>query len=253
MATRRIIQSSLQIYQNQRRIIIGLVSILFFSTIFFFILAYTNPDFAFLQTVVFLFLIILVLVLFGLRQRMFTITMYVHYFRMIAEQQPPFSVSILPLNEQFKEVLIKDGYARGVDRPTHQIYFKHYRQLPFVKRTGPTIVWMILANQEDFNPYAEPIERDFEQIKLTLPPNTPVFNEITLVSRRLSTWDSLQREKMDKIVNFSIHNRAMVTIQYGQLPTNQVYALRPQRQYPNKYYYAGMQIMFKLMGAMDVQ
>ena len=254
MATRRRLKpSSLQAYQNQRRFIIGLVSILFVSVVLFFILAYTQTEFDFLQTFVFIFLIIFVFVLFGLRQRMFSINMYFHYFRMIAEQQPPFSVSILPMNQSFIHELTKEGFTRGVDRPSHQIYFKHFRHLPFVKRTGPTMVWVILATHEEFNPYTEAIERDFEQIKLTLPQSTQVVNELTMVMRKLPTWDEKQREQIDRIVNFSLNNRAMVTIQFGQLPINQVYALRPKRQYPNKYYYAAMQIMFKLMGAKDVQ
>ena len=115
------------------------------------------------------------------------------------------------------------------------------------------MVWVILATHEEFNPYTEAIERDFEQIKLTLPQSTQVVNELTMVMRKLPTWDEKQREQIYRIVNFSLNNRAMVTIQFGQLPINQVYALRPKRQYPNKYYYAAMQIMFKLMGAKDVQ
>lgn len=253
MATRRIKKSSLQTYQNQRRFIIGMVIILFVTTIFMFFLAYTQTEFAFLQTIVFIFLIGFVLLLFSLRQRMFSINMYLHYFRMIAEKQPPFSVTTVPLSPTFTEELIKDGFTKGIDRPSHQIFSKYYRHLPFVKRTGPTMVWIILATHEEFNPYSEAIERDFEQIKLSLRQTNQAINELTMVCRKLATWDEHQQEVMDRIVNFSLNNRAMVTIQFGQLPTNKVYALRPKRQFPNKYYYAAMQIMFKLMGAKDVQ
>jgi hypothetical protein len=252
MATRRL-NHSFQKYQNQRRLIIGIVSILFVITLVLFILAYTQDSFQGLQTVVFLFLIGLMLVLFVFRQIMFSINMHYHYFRMIQDDQPPFSVKTQPMSQAFTAKVVSSGFQKGIQRPTHEIYYQIYPRLPYVKRTGTTVVWIIKLVDETMNPYGEDIERDFQQIKLSLPKTTHILNELTLVVKQVDVWNQKERENLDQIVNFSLNNRAMVTIQFGQLPTKKVYALRPKLQYPNKYYYAAMQIMFKLMEASHVQ
>jgi hypothetical protein len=252
MATRRLI-ASFRTYQTQRWLLIGVVSILFILTIILFILAYTQPGFQDLQTIVFLFLIGLMIVLFILRQIMFSINMHYHYFRMIQEEQPPFSVKTLPMTQAFISTLAAKGFQKGIERPTHEIYYQIYAQLPHVKRTGTTVAWIIKLKEPSMNPYGEDLERDFQQIKLSFPKNTNTLNELTIVVKQVEVWNQKEREKLDQIVNFSLNNRAMVTIQFGQLPTKKVYALRPKLQYPNKYYYATMQIMFKLMEAMNVQ
>jgi hypothetical protein len=252
MATRRLV-ASFRKYQNQRRLLIGVVVILFIFTILLFILAYTQSAFQDLQTVVFLLLIGLMIILFVFRQMMFSINMHYHYFRMIQEQQPPFSVKTLPMTQAFISVLVENGFLKGIERPTHDIYYQLYAQLPYVKRTGTTVVWIIKLKEPAMNPYGEDLERDFQQIKLSFPKNTNPLNELTMVVKQVEVWNQEEREKLDQVVNFSLNNRAMVTIQFGQLPTKKVYALRPKLQYPNKYYYATMQIMFKLMEAKQIQ
>ncbi len=252
MATRRL-NPSLKKYQNQRWLLIGLVSILFIITLILFLLAYTQPGFQDLQTLVFLLLIGLMVVFFIFRQIMFSINMHYHYFRMIQEEQPPFSVKTLPMSESFKTTILTHGFQKGIERPTHEIYYQVYAQLPYVKRTGTTVAWIIKLKEPSLNPYGEDLERDFQQIKLSFPKTTHILNELTMVVKTVETWNQKERENLDQIVNFSLNNRAMVTIQFGQLPTKKVYALRPKLQYPNKYYYAAMQIMFKLMEAKNVQ
>jgi hypothetical protein len=252
MATRRL-NPSFRRYQNQRRLLIGIVSILFILTIMLFMLAFTQDGFQGLQTPVFLFLIGLMLVLFVFRQIMFSINMHYHYFRMIQDDQPPFSVKTLPMSQAFTAKVVANGFQKGIQRPTHEIYYQIYPRLPLVKRTGTTVVWMIKLTDKTINPYGEEIERDFQQIKLSLPKTTNILNELTLVVKQVEVWNQKERENLDQVVNFSLNNRAMVTIQFGQLPTKKVYALRPKLQYPNKYYYAAMQIMFKLMEANHVQ
>ena len=123
MATRRLI-ASFRTYQTQRWLLIGVVSILFILTIILFILAYTQPGFQDLQTIVFLFLIGLMIVLFILRQIMFSINMHYHYFRMIQEEQPPFSVKTLPMTQAFISTLAAKGFQKGIERPTHDIYYQ---------------------------------------------------------------------------------------------------------------------------------
>ncbi len=252
MATRRL-NPSFKKYQNQRRLLIGLVSMLFIITVVLLVLAYIQPGFQDLQTLVFLFLIGLMVVLFIFRQLMFAINMHYHYFRMVQEEQPPFPVKILPMTQKFISTLIEHGFKKGIERPTHDIYYQIYAQLPHVKRTGTTVVWILKLKEPTLNPYGESLESDFQQIKLSFPKATNILNELTMVVKHVDTWNQKEREKLDQIVNFSLNNRAMVTIQFGQLPTQKVYALRPKLQYPNKYYYAAMQIMFKLMEANHVQ
>jgi hypothetical protein len=252
MATRRL-NPLFRKYRNQRRLLIVIVSFLFIIVITLFILAYTRPSSQGLQTIVFLLLIGLMLVLFIFRQIMFSLNMHYHYFRMIQEEQPPFSVNIPPMSKAFLSNIITNGFQKGVERPTHDIYYQIYTQLPYVKRTGPTVVWIIILKDSMISPYGEDIERDFQQIKLSFPKNTNILNELTIVAKHIEVWNQQQREKLDQIVNFSLNNRAMITIQFGQLPTKKVYALRPKLQYPNKYYYSTMQIMFKLMEASQVQ
>jgi hypothetical protein len=66
----------------------------------------------------------------------------------------------------------------------------------------------------------------------------------------MESWNQAKKINAQKIVNFYVQNRAMISIPCAVIVAkNQVYALRPRKQFPNKYYYVAIQFLKEITSA----
>jgi hypothetical protein len=202
-----------------------------------------------LQSVVFIFGVIYLIGLLVAKQMMVTISMYTHYYRMIEENMPPFDVGTHPYHASFDKDNVKQQLTLGVDRPLYQIYFRKFTRLPYVKRTGLSMIWLVVTKGE-IDTYDSRIEDDVTFIKSKIPESQKIQNEITLVFYKIESWNHTKKVDAQKIVNFYVQNRAMILIPCAVISAkNQVYALRPYKQFPNKYYYVAIQFLKEITSA----
>ena len=244
MATRRIVPSLKYYLQKRNRILLlvvfgltGLLCLGFFA----YMIESSQQDL--LQTMVFIYGIIYAGGLLIVNQMMITISMYTHYYRMIEEDMAPFEVNTHPYQSSFHLQLSTQQFELGVDRPLYQIYYRLFPRLPYVKRTGLSVIWIVVT-KDRIEPYDSRIEDDFLFIKSKIPQEKKIQNEISLVFSLTDSWDETKKLEAQQIINFHLQNRAMITIPCVVLNNkNLVYALRPRKQFPNKYYYVAIQFL----------
>jgi hypothetical protein len=255
MATRCVEMPTLKFYLKKRNIIILSVLLGLFLLISIGIFAYfiesTYQDF--LQSVVFIFGVIYLIGVLVAKQMMFTVSMYTHYYRMIEDNMPPFDVDTHPYLPNFDNQLSTYQFTLGVHRPLYQIHYRVFPKLPYVKRTGLSIIWIVIT-KGSIDTYDSRIEDDVAFIKSKIMQSTKVQNEITMVFHEASSWNDQSRVDAQKIVNFYVQNRAMITIPCAVISANkQVYALRPTNQFPNKFYYVAIKFLMEITNIKKVQ
>lgn len=251
MANRNVVVPSYKYYLKKRNqivliVLLGLFVLLAIGfTAYFIDSSYQDI----LQAVTFMCGIVYAVGLVVANQMMFSVSMYTHYYRMIEEDMPPLVAGIHPYLPAFSQELAKQQLILGVDRPLYQVYYRLFTHLPYVKRTGLSIIWLVIT-KDAIDSYDSRIEDDFIFIKSKLSEVKKIQNEITLVFFDTPTWNEFKKASFQKIVNFHVQNRAMISIPCAVLSTqNKVYALRPQKQFPNKYYYVAIQFLKEITHA----
>jgi hypothetical protein len=251
MATRCLGMPPLSNYLKKRNwiifcVVFGLLVLLSISFYAYFVES-TYQDV--LQSIAFIFGVVFLIGLLIAKQMMFTISMYTHYYRMIDEDLPPFDVTTHPYLLSFNKELTKQDFIMGVDRALFQIYYRVFSRLPYVKRTGLSIMWLVIT-KTDIDTYDSRIEDDIVFIKSKISESAKIQNEITLVFHQIETLTPAKKEETQKIVNFHLQNRAMISIPCAVITSKkQVYALRPKKQFPNKYYYVAIQFLKEITSA----
>lgn len=247
MAARRIAKTPFQHFRRQRNWLLGLtlLGLTFVITLGGYSL-FIRPDLEQLQTLLFFLLVgYLVWVLFA-KQSMVSINMYYHFHRMIKENCPPIDVVISPQTSAFQAQLEQHGYQLVVDRAFYRIHYQVFQHLPFVKRTTTTMV-SIIQLKEEVSFYDERIEEDLMLITSQGNNTRKIMNDIRLVFKAYDQFNQSVQEDYQKIINLSLQNRALITLPVGyNQSAKQIYVLRPIKQFPNKFYYAAIQLIYQL-------
>lgn len=251
MAT-RIIKPSYPYYRNLRNVnLIVVISLLVFLIGLTIYAYWFNPALTWLQSIVFLYACAYALVLVTIRQRLFTTNMLMHYYRMLEEDLPLVKGKHSPYDANFGARLKSLGFTLGMETLVYRIYYQVHHHTPYIKRTSPVIIWLVIYHQHEKDAafFLERSEQDFQFIKASIDASYKIQNEITFWFQHIDEWQQQQKNKFQQIINFSISNRAIISIPCAVLSNQQrFYYLRPIKQYPNKYYYAAIKYIEALIG-----
>jgi hypothetical protein len=168
---------------------------------------------------------------------------------MIEENQPPFKAHVVPFESGFIDNLKKYEFTLGIQRTDYQIFYRFYRRLPWVERTQPSILFIVLSQNPSLEIDSILLESDLKVIKDKINHQSPIQNELTLIIKKQENFSEEVKEQTHKIINFVYQNRAIVSIPCALLNDRRIYALRPKKLFPNKYYYVLIKLLYYLTEA----
>lgn len=254
MATRRI-TPSFTYYRKLRNLY--LIAVIFFLALLLGLALYAymiDTTLTWLQSIVFVFACVYGALLLTIRQQLFTTNMLMHYYRMIEENLPTVKGNYSPYDATFDTRLKTLGFTLGIENVLYRIYYQVHPRTPYIKRTALTLVWLVVfnANERESPFFLERSEEDFQYIKTMIPSSQKILNEITLWFQQVDEWQQPQKAKFQQIINFVMSNRAVISIPCAVLPTQKTfYYLRPNKQFPNKYYYAAIKYIEAILEVND--
>jgi len=225
-----------------------LIVCLFLTSIYFFVDA-TIPG---LETILLLLLIGLTFVLIWARQVMIPIQMYLHYYRMIDEALPPFTIQSPIQSQAFLKNLNQYQFNLVQDTNECQIFARLYDRLPWVARTQTSLIIVVLIKDQKMLIADARLDALIQQYKLGLKLKKEIQNELMLMFYQASKFTDQLKEKTQQIINFSLQNRAIITIPCLQIGDDSMYALRPKRLFPNKFYYVLIKLLYYLTDANEM-
>lgn len=223
-----------------------LISIL--SVLYFFV----HPDVIFLETALLLMLIGLSIALIWARQAMIPIQMYLHYYRMIDEDLPPFQIQTLIQSKGFQDNLTKYKFQLAFECVAFTIYVRQDDKLPWVVRTQASLIYVVIAKDQTLTITDELLEQAIVKVKTDIKAKKEIQNELTLIFYQTKQMNANLKEKMHQIINFALQNRAIITIPCLQIDEQNMYALRPKKLFPNKFYYVAIKLLYYLTDANEM-
>jgi hypothetical protein len=247
------LSSSQRQFKQKRLFIFLLVGIYFLicsilASIYFFV----DRSVPGLETTLLLLLIGLTFVLVWARQSMIPIQMYLHYYRMLDEQLPPFIIQSPIQSKAFLNNLDKYQFQLETETKEFQLFARVYDRLPWVARTQSSLIFIVLIKDQSITITDERLESVILQYKTNLKLKKEIQNELTLLFYQAPFLTEELKEKTQRIINFSLQNRGIITIPCLQIGETKIYALRPRRLFPNKFYYVLIKLLYYLTDANEM-
>jgi hypothetical protein len=247
------LSSSQRQFKQKRLFIFLLVGIYFLicsilASIYFFV----DQSVPGLETTLLLLLIGLTFVLVWARQSIIPIQMYLHYYRMLDEQLPPFVIQSPIQSKAFLNNLDKYQFQLETETKEFQLFARVYDRLPWVARTQSSLIFVVLIKDQSIAITDERLESVILQYKTNLKLKKEIQNELTLLFYQAPFLTEELKEKTQRIINFSLQNRGIITIPCLQIGETKIYALRPKRLFPNKFYYVLIKLLYYLTDANEM-
>jgi hypothetical protein len=240
MDTRIGAQSKFKYYRFQRNLIVSLVFlglIIVLTISLFAVFIYPNDNG--MQSIAFFIVLFYGIGVLFARQILLSVNMYYDYFRLIQENVPAYKARLLPFSSGFQSLLAKESYHLVSQSPRFRIYYKIFNKMPYVTRTGVSLIWIIELNDDNLEFHDILLENEISHLKDQHLGKVKYSNELTLVFKEIAELNETNKASFQEIINFSFSNRAVITIPCAVIPKKEaIYFLRPFKQYPNKYYYA---------------
>ncbi len=205
-----------------------------------------------LETTLLLLLIGLTFVLVWAKQSMIPIQMYLHYYRMLDEQLPPFAIQSPVQSKAFLHNLEKYQFQLETETNAFQLFTRIYDHLPWVARTQTSLILIVLIKDQSMTLTDDRLELVIQQYKTNLKLKKEIQNELTLLFYQAPFLTEELKEKTQQIINFSLQNRAIITIPCLQIGDKKIYTLRPKRLFPNKFYYVLIKLLYYLTDANEM-
>jgi hypothetical protein len=169
---------------------------------------------------------------------------------MLVQNLPPFKVQRFPFDSSFDTYLLNHGYQLAMKVEDFSIFYQFNKKFPFIKRTSSTLLWIIKINNKNLQTNDERIDNQIEIIKQNFSMKTPHLNELTLTFKLVDFLTNTNIDSFQEIVNYSSNNRTIISLPCAAILENKsVYTLRPQKVYPNKYYFVLVQTLFLITNA----
>ena len=246
--------SSPKVKLKQKRLLILLIvgSYTIICTFLVGIYFFVNRSIQGLETSILFLLIGLSFVLLWAKQSIVPIQMYLHYYRMIDENTPPFKIQSPIQSKKFFQNLEKFQFQLESETKDLKLYVKIYDRLPWVARTQASVIFIVLIKDQSVSITDERLESVIYLYKSKLKLKKEIQNELTLLFYDSPFFNEQLQEKSQQIINLSLQNRAIITIPCLQIGESTIYALRPKRLFPNKYYYVLIKLLYYLTDANEM-
>jgi len=249
---KRLISNQDKFKQKRRFIFLFIEIYLIFISVLSILYFFFYKEVLLLETILLLSLIGLSIVLIWARQAMIPIQMYLHYFRMLDEKLPPFEIQTPIQSKGFQDNLLKYKFELGLENEGLKIYVRYDEKLPWVARTQASLIYVVILKDQNMILTDERLEQAIIKIKSNLKTNKEIQNEITLMIYQSESFNPNLKDKADQIINFSLRNRGIVTIPSIQIGQQKMYALRPKKLFPNKFYYVAIKLLYYLTDANEM-
>ncbi len=249
---KRLVSNQDNFKQKRRIIFLFIGSYLGFIVILSFLYFFLFNDVVLLESILLLSLIGLSIVLIWARQAMIPIQMYLHYYRMLDENLPPFQIQNPIHSKSFQDNLLKYKFEFVLENDFLKIYVRYDDKLPWVSRTQASLIFVVVAKDQTMTLTDERLELTILNIKAKHKVKKEIQNEITLIFYEAESFNQSLKDKIDQIISFSLQNRGIVTIPCVQIGEHKMYALRPKKLFPNKFYYVAIKLLYYLTDANEM-
>ncbi|MFA7417056.1 MAG: hypothetical protein WCZ19_00800 [Acholeplasma sp.] len=242
-----LIKEQLKTYKRKRDVhlfflLIGVIATL----IVFILLNLLKVNFNIIVTITLILVVALTVIIIYIKPRIITYSMYYKYYLMLDDGMNQRTPNRLPFTKSFIEVLNNNGYDSIANSKNFLVHYKIVDKLKEVRAKGKTLVAVVMAKTKNSDFYGAELQKLFENIHEKQKRN--IRKQIVLQFQKYDTFNIETKEEIDKIINMVDGPNAVIHITCGMiLDTQNIYFLRPNTKFPNRYYYYGVHTLETLL------
>lgn len=171
-----------------------------------------------------------------LRSRYIIASMHYDYLRMIHDDLGLIPV-LEPLNTtNLVKNILATGHELSLEYSDFRVFYKLHNKINEIGKTGKVLTLYLVSDDLNFDFYSDKVSQAIELVYQKLKAN--VSRQIIVQFKPYSTFDPKAKEDMHRIINLVNGPMTIVQLTAGYIQTeNSIYYLRPQKRYPNRYYY----------------
>lgn len=162
-----------------------------------------------------------------------------NYLLMLEEDLPPVKTKRALLSDNWKQHFIKDGFTKHISTKRYSIYYQIPNKDSVFKEFGNTLVCVVVNNDPKLDLYSQTIQNKIKEIYEKIESkHRNLKREVVIQFKEYENFDEDAKKDLQKILSFKQDSFTLINISVGYFPkTKQVYYLRPERRYPNRFYY----------------
>ena len=189
---------------------------------------------------VYFFLVIVYFVLIVTFKNRFNYYVYKYeYLLMLEEDLPPIKTKKEILSDSWQQLFLKDGFKKYVNTTKYAIYYQiPDKESPFYN-FGKTMLFIVVNKDKDLDLYGTTIQNKIKEIYTKIEKDYPrIKKEVVIHFKEYERFDDESKKELQKVLNFKQDTFTLINITVGYFKDKkQVYYLRPEIRYPNKFYY----------------
>lgn len=175
------------------------------------------------------------------------VSMKVDYDLLTLEDNDPMKTTTKLFTTSWINTLKKDGFTLSQDHPTHLLLYKFYKKLPKIANSDKTLVFIIIAKNNDFDFYGDEIDRAMQAVYMNNEELQKINKQITLQYKKFNEIDDNVVNEVESAILYKVGRQRMINLTIAYLEEKQsIYCLCPEKRYPNKYVYFACQEIKRL-------
>lgn len=179
-----------------------------------------------------------------------SVTYYLYkynYLLMLQENLPPIKTNKNILSDSWEEQFIEDEFILHKKNASYSIYYQLTDRHSNYKEFGKSLFCIVVNRDPKLDFYGDEIQHSIRDIYDT---HESKYNrlkkEFVIQFKKYDRYNKETKKELQKILNFKQDSFSLINITVGYFPnTREVYYLRPERRFPNRYYYLACKFIEK--------
>lgn len=214
------------------------------------VLAKVNTDT--LTLIYFPILLVTIFLVIRIRNKLMFHSMYYQYLSMISDNMGLIKLKHKIFTPSWLNNIKAKGFKETNDFPEFLYFYQVMSKVKKYVYTRSIVLICVIAKNETLDFYSTDVDKEIKKIYEKDKEANRSRRHIVLHFKKYQNYSEEIKEELDKIINFKIGRDNLIHINVGYFVNqNAIYFLRPNKKYPNKYYYYAVQTIKEYCGIMD--
>ncbi len=162
-----------------------------------------------------------------------------NYLLMIDEDLPPIKTKRAIFTEKWEESFLEEGFILHTKNASFSIYYQITDRHSEYKGFGKSLFCVVVNKVEKLDLYNSQIQNEIKEIySLNEKKYSRLKKEFVVQFKKYKKFDDNTKKELQKILNFKQDSFSIINLTVGYFEdSRKVYYLRPERRFPNKYYF----------------
>ena len=164
--------------------------------------------------------------------------MHMDYTRLLLREPKLYKSQKQLFTSSWIEWLKAGGYGLVQEDMKHILLCKHYKKLPGLSQSDPTLVFVIIAKNKDFDFYGDEIDQGIQTFYMKHKEYEKIDKRVSLQFKKYDTVDEIAVEEVETAILYQAGKQILINLTFIYCnDKDSIFGLNPSKWYPNRYTY----------------